>query len=260
MIELLRGDRAFVKVGHRGAPALAPENTLRSFEAAIGHGVDLVELDVLDLADGTLVLAHSDDLLEVSHGAARGRVRVLSLTALREVAPELPTLDEALEFLAPRPVGVQVDVKAAGHERPIAEALRRHALLERSFASTSSLPALAALAVAEPRLPRSLSYPDDRRGLAERRLVRPAIRPGLAAMRRSLPARLPRWLRRAGASAATLNHTVVSAAAVRRCHALGIAVYAWTVDDPDVARSLVRMGTDGIITNDPRIFSGPLTT
>ena len=62
-----------MRIGHRGAAALEPENTLRAFGRAIELGVDFVELDVLDLADGTLVVAHSDDLLEVSHGTASGR-------------------------------------------------------------------------------------------------------------------------------------------------------------------------------------------
>ena len=48
-----------IRVGHRGAAALAPENTLRSFEAALALGVDAIEFDVLALADGPLVLGHS---------------------------------------------------------------------------------------------------------------------------------------------------------------------------------------------------------
>ncbi len=259
-MNLLRGERPVVKVGHRGAPALAPENTLRSLQAAVDHGVDLVEIDVLDLADGTLVLAHSNDLMEVSHGAAAGRVRERSLPELREIAPELPTLEEALEFVAGRDVGLQLDVKAFGHERELVDAVRRYGLLERSFASTHSIPSLRALAAVEPALPRALTYPEDRFGLTRRRLLHPAIHAGLGALRRSLPVRLPRLLRLAAASAATLNYTVVSAAAVGRCHALGVAVYAWTVDDRTVAESLLEIGIDGIITNDPRIFPVPLKT
>ena len=99
-MRLLRGEGPLIRVGHRGAAALAPENTLRSFEAALALGVDAIEFDVLDLVGGPLVLAHSNDLAEVSHGAAAGTVRDRSLAELRELAPELPTLDEALAFLA----------------------------------------------------------------------------------------------------------------------------------------------------------------
>ena len=98
MIHLDRPSGRVLRIGHRGAATLAPENTLGSFRAAVAVGVDLIEFDVLDLIGGPLVLAHSDHLDEVSHGAAIGRVRQLSLEALREFAPELPTLDDALGF------------------------------------------------------------------------------------------------------------------------------------------------------------------
>src|SRR5262249_42511679 len=132
----LRADGRVLRIGHRGAAALEPENTLRSFAKAVELAVDLVEFDVLDLLDGTLVLAHSDDLFEVSHGAARGLVRPLSLEQLRAVAPELPTLDEALTFLRGTSVGVHVDLKRPGYEKPVVEAVRRHGLLDRTLMSS----------------------------------------------------------------------------------------------------------------------------
>ena len=57
-MNLLRGDGRVLRIGHRGAATLAPENTLQAFEIAVGLGVDLVEFDVVSLADGTLVVAH----------------------------------------------------------------------------------------------------------------------------------------------------------------------------------------------------------
>ncbi len=91
MLELRREPGRPLRIGHRGAPALAPENTIASLERAVAHGVDVVEIDVLDTHDGELVLAHADDLHAVSHGLAAGRVRPLTLERLRAVAPALPT-------------------------------------------------------------------------------------------------------------------------------------------------------------------------
>ena len=57
MIDLTRREHGPLRIGHRGAAALAPENTLRGFRAAIEAGVDLIEFDVFDLRGGPLVLA-----------------------------------------------------------------------------------------------------------------------------------------------------------------------------------------------------------
>src|SRR5262245_27377080 len=161
-VELRAGARP-LRVGRKGAAALEPRNTLRSLARAVELGCDLVEFDVLELHDGTLVLAHSDDLLEVSHGAARGRVRGMGLAALREVAPELPTLDEALEQIGRTgTVGVQVDIKGSGFEDRLAAAIRHHGLIDRSIVSTFHVPSLLRLAQVEPALPRGLTYPVDR--------------------------------------------------------------------------------------------------
>jgi glycerophosphoryl diester phosphodiesterase len=236
-MELRRGAHGVVRVGHRGAAALAEENSLAAIEAAAAHEVDAVELDVLRAEDGSLVLAHG-----------------------LEVAPGAPSLDDGLALAGGLGLAVQVDVKDGGLEADVVEALRRHELLGRSFVSSSSLVVLAAFAALEPGLPRSFTYPEDRLGIAGSRLMRPAIRPGLAVLSALLPRRLPAWLRAAGASAATLNWTVVSPASVEVCHRAGAAVYVWTVNEAALAGTLAESDVDGIITDDPRIFPRGMTT
>jgi glycerophosphoryl diester phosphodiesterase len=225
-MELLRGARGVVRVGHRGAAALAPENSLAAIEAAAACGADAVELDV-------------QQGLAVAHGP--------------EVPAGAPRLDEALALVASLGLAVQLDVKVRGVESGVVEALRRHGLIERSFVSSFSLAILLAFATAEPRLPRAFTYPEDRLGVTGSRVLGPATRPALAALRGLLPRRLPRWLRAAGASAATLNWAVVSPEAIGVCHDRGVAVYVWTVNEPALAITLVESGIDGIITDDPRI-------
>jgi glycerophosphoryl diester phosphodiesterase len=257
LIELRRQDGHFARVGHRGASALAPENTLRALELAVELGCDMLEFDVLDLVDGTLVLAHSNDLREVSHGAGRGRVRRRTLDGLRRFAPDLPTLDEALAFSAERlpGTGLQLDLKRRGIERGVVDALHRHDLLDRSWVSGFDAHALRLVAELEPKLPRSFTMPRDRFGISKRGPLAPVIRAGLASIGASLPRRLPVLLAHARAVAATLHYSVASRAAIDRAHELDAAVYVWTVDDPRLAERLVREGADGIITNDPRIFT-----
>lgn len=248
-----------VRIGHRGAAALEPENTIRSFRRAIELGVDYVELDVLDLADGTLAVAHSDDLSEVSHGRAAGSVRRLRLGELRAVAPELPTFDEALEFFAAEDVGLHVDVKCRGRGSEIAAALRRHGLTERAVASAFWPETLAEIRGADPTLASALTYPEDRHGLASKRVLAPLVAPTVRMLGRLLPRRLPRRLAAARIEVAMLHYGVVSRAAVERCRAAGVPVWAWTVNSEDVLADVLDAGVDGVISDDPRIFRATLT-
>jgi glycerophosphoryl diester phosphodiesterase len=248
-----------IRIGHRGAAALAAENTLRGFERAVELGVDFVEADVLDLADGTLVLAHSDDLLEVSHGAAAGRVRPLALDELREVAPELPTLEEALAFFAAHEVGLHLDLKSRRHGMQVAEGLRRHGLAGRAIVGSFCRDTLSHVRATAPDLPLGLMYPEDRHGLVRHKLLRPLVPPAVAALARVLPRRLPRWLEAAGAAVAMLHFAVLTRASVDRCHARGAAVWTWTVNSDDVLERVIELGVDGVITDDPRIFRATLT-
>jgi glycerophosphoryl diester phosphodiesterase len=230
--ELLRGERDAVRVGHRGAAALAPENSLAAIEIAAAHAVDAVELDVLRARDGALVLGHDP-----------------------VPAPDAPSLDDALALAARLGLAVQLDVKVRGIEAALADAVREHGLLERSFVSSFSFEILAGLARTEPALPLSFTYPEDKLGVSGSRILQPVVRPVLATMRALLPRRLPRWLHAAGARAATLNWSVVTPEAVAACHELGVAVYVWTVNDRALAARLLAAGADGIITDDPRILA-----
>ena len=259
MIEALRQDGRPWRIGHRGAAALAPENTLAALERAVAEGVDVIEFDVLALADGTLVLAHSDDLLELTHGKARGRVGTSGLPELRELAPELPTLDEALGYLSGTGVGLHVDVKWVGYERALVEALRRHDVVARSLVSSFFARSLVELGTAEPALRRAFSYPLDRYGVSQRKPLAPAVLAALLAMRATLPRRIAGLLDRAGATVATLHYLVATRAVIERCHAHGAAVWAWTVDEPRTVSRLAAAGVDGIVSNDPRVLAATLT-
>ena len=251
--------RRSLRIGHRGAAALAPENTLRAFRAAVAHGVDLIEFDVLDLPRGPLVLAHSDRLDEVSHGAAAGTVRDRSLAELREVAPELPTLDEALAFFvdeAPE-VGLHVDLKLDDAAR---RARRRAAAASGSSGARSSRPSTRrACGRSRGTRPTCGSASRTRRtATASRdgRLLGPVARAGLVgAAGVPRPPVCPRLVRRAGATALMLQHALVTPRAVARARALGAPVLAWTVDEPDDLERVVAAGVAGVITNDPRIFA-----
>lgn len=232
MIDLRRRDGRPLRIGHRGAAALAPENTIASLALALELGCDLVEFDVLDL-NGSLVLAHSP----------------------MEVPSELATLDDSLAFLAGTEAGVQLDLKTRGVETELVESLRRHGMVERAVVSSFWPSSLRAVARLEPELRRGLTYPEDRFGVAHRRLLAPFVSSGLTAMRMVLARRIGYMLAAASANAAMLHRQVVTRAVVNRCHALGAPVVTWTPVSADEVRMLVELGVDGVIVDDPRIFA-----
>jgi glycerophosphoryl diester phosphodiesterase len=229
---VLRGEGPPIRIGHRGAAALAPENTLEALRAGIAHGCDYVEFDVLSDADGGLVLGHSP----------------------LELPEDVATFDDALALLAAEGVGAHVDLKQRGLEEGVGAALRNHDLLERSLVSSLDWAALRDLRRYEPALRVGLSYPEDRHGLAGRRTFAPLLAGGLAAMKRTLPRLIGRWLERAAASAAVVHRQLVTPSLIRACHQRGAAVWAWTVNDSAEAAHLMEWGADAIITDDPRIL------
>jgi glycerophosphoryl diester phosphodiesterase len=225
----------YLRIGHKGAAALAPENTIASLAAALENGVDMVEFDVVDAPDGSLVLAHSRE----------------------EIQPGAPDLDEALAFMAseaPGTTGLVIDLKGEGFEEGIARSLAQHGLTARALVSSFHSQSLRELARHEPTLRTGISYPWDRRGLATRRAMKPIVWAGAAALRAALPHRIAGMVRGAGASSAMLHYSVLSSAAVARCHELGVSVFVWTVDEAELLGRLLAMNVDGVISNDPRIF------
>ncbi len=212
-------------VGHRGAPVLAPENTLESFEAAAAAGADVIELDV----GRDLVIAHSE----------------------RELPRHALSLDDALAFIRERRIAVLLDLKQPGIERDVAAAVRRHALLERAFVSSTSPRALRRIALAEVGLTRSVSYPNDRYRISRFAWPGAVAAGSAAAVRSAMPLRVPLLLAAGRARALTLHHTLLSPAVVRAARSRGAAVVAWTVNDPVRIAALARLGVDGIVTDDP---------
>jgi glycerophosphoryl diester phosphodiesterase len=231
-VNLRRGERPLL-IGHKGAAALEPENTLRSLERAVELGCDLVEFDVLPV-DGVLVLGHSPE----------------------ELADEPASLDDALELLSSAGgVGIQVDLKWHGYEVETVKTIARHGLVDRALVSTCHAHSLREIAALEPGIARGITYPFDRRGVSQRRALAPLTATALVALRRLLPLRIGALLDSARASVAVLHYSVVSRAAVARAHARDAAVLAWTVDEMGPLERVVGAGVDGVITNDPRLLS-----
>jgi glycerophosphoryl diester phosphodiesterase len=240
-----------IRVGHKGADLIEPGNTVPSFEAAVRAGVDVIEIDVLWTRDGHPGLPSADrSPLVVAHDwHDTERRRPL-------------TLAEGLDaFLAPPldRVEIDLDIKLAGREEEIVEALRERELLGRAMVSTMELSSLARIGELEPRLRRGWTYPKVTRDWASKRWARGPMLAALVAMRRRLPAIAARALPRMGVEAMWVYHQIVTARLARVTREAGVELIAWTVDDLARMRQLVDAGVTGLCSNDPRLFARLMT-
>jgi glycerophosphoryl diester phosphodiesterase len=109
-----------VKVwAHRGASALAPENTMAAFRQAVELGVDGIEFDVQLTADEEVVVIHDETLDRTTNG--QGWVKDYALADLKRLdasggrdgfaGERIPTLREVLALVAPTGLEVNIEVK-----------------------------------------------------------------------------------------------------------------------------------------------------
>ena len=122
-------------IGHRGACAYAPENTLASIRKAAAQGARWVEFDVRLTREGDLVLMHDEDVKRTTNG--KGRVVELTLAELGALdagawfggafAGEcVPGLAETIALLRELGLGANIEIKTGKPEaRATAEALAR---------------------------------------------------------------------------------------------------------------------------------------
>jgi len=228
--------KSLIRVGHKGADHVAPGNTVASFEAALEHGVDMIEFDVLPQRDGRLVLAHD-------YEDATTRVPL--------------TLEEGLEHFAGeayRGIELDVDLKLPGYEREVVQGLVERGLDSRALISSTYPESLAVVGHAAPGLRRGWSVPRVKRDYTKSLLtVLPAY--GLLAwFRAGLPAKASRAIERGECEALMAHRLLVSRHLVDRVHRAGGQLYVWTVDDGPEIERLEALGVDGVITNDPRLF------
>jgi glycerophosphoryl diester phosphodiesterase len=247
-------------VAHRGGAKLAPENTLVAFDGAARHGADGIETDVHLSADGEVMVFHDDDTARLTGapGTIEGRTRA-----------EIARLDAGARFTPDG--GRTFPFRGAGVGVPtLAETLRRFPRMRFNVEAKSADPRLAEALVRTVREAGAvervcLGSFDDDQGERLRALLPEACHflPQTAATCHVLAAR-------SGADPASCpggwdvadlplrtdeGMLVVEAGVVAHFGALGIAVFAWTVDDEEDMRSLVAAGARGIMTDRPDLLA-----
>jgi glycerophosphoryl diester phosphodiesterase len=228
------------RIGHKGADHIAPGNTPASFDAALAHGVHMIEFDVLpedlDRRDtSTLRLAH-DYTVDVSAAA---------------------TLDEGLDHLAAEAfdgIELDVDLKAPGYEERVLEALRARGLVARTLVSSQYMRSLVKLRALEPELRLGWSVPRVKRDYTTNLLYAVPAYSALLYVRRKLPAVAAEHIAAGRCDALMCHFKLVTPALLEAVRGAGGELYVWTVDDARRIRLLEELGVSGVITNDPRLF------
>lgn len=232
-------------LGHRGVRGVAPENTLLSFETALGAGADGVELDVRISADGAVVVLHDRELNRVSAGAERASAEELGLARLRCIelgqGQTIPTLEEVLDWALARQTRLNVELKTdVSAPEALVSSVAARLLGQRAspeLVLLSSFSQQMAQQLAE-RLPNFCVawLVDDRN----------ALELGAGALAQK------------GIVAIHPHHSLVPSE-LGPLRALCPIVNTWTVNDIELGRQLARRGVDAIITDDPAGLLGALT-
>lgn len=233
-------------IAHRGAGQLAPENTLAAFQRGASYGYRMFECDARLSADGVVFLLHDDTLERTTNGQGIGgqlpwhqlaQLDAGSWHSRTFEGEPLPTLEALSRFCLTNDFLVNIEIKPTpGTETATGEAVAR--LAARLWANAAVPPlltsfqpkALVAAQQAAPQLPRGLLVDTLWDG----------------------------WLAQAttlGCVAVVAHHKLWDAAKMASVHANGMKCLSYTVNDPELARLLLTLGIDGIITDRVDLFS-----
>jgi glycerophosphoryl diester phosphodiesterase len=227
-------------IGHRGAAATAPENTLAGIRQAAKLGAAWVEFDVKLTKDGHPILQHDRRLERTTDG--RGEVAATTLKDLRRLdagswfspafrGEPIPTFEEALAVCVELGLGVNVEIKPCPGREVETARVAVERLLE-VWPATAPAPLISSFA------PQCLT-------------VARAIAPDLP--RGYLSGPLPRrWrdcLADHGCAALHLDQRRLRRHQLAELKAAGAVLVAYTVNDTARARALVAAGVTSIITD-----------
>jgi len=231
-----------LNVAHRGASALAPENTIAAFEKALELGADAIELDLHVSCDGELVVIHDDTLDRTTDG--QGPVHARSLQELKQLdagrwfgerfaGQRIPTLAEVLELFAGKvPLALEVKGGSAffrGIEERVVSVLREHQVISQVAIASFDHHALLRLKELEPSL-------------------------RTAALLVGRPVSMPVVAKACRADAMAVECGLVTNTEVAVCRAAGLQLVVWVVNEPSRMRYFVDLGVDGIITDRPDLL------
>ena len=215
-------------IGHRGAAAYAPENTLTSFREARRRGATWVETDVKLTSDGVPILMHDASLKRTT-----GVDRLVARTPRADLPPAVPTLEQAIACFAELGLGCNLEIKPCeGREAETARVTV--ATLRRAWPAALPAPLLSSF---------------ERESLSAAKEAAPEF--ACAILLGEIDRR---WRARAeavGAVGVNTDGKKLSPAQAAEIKQAGYLLSVYTIDDAAMAKTLVAMGVDCVITDTP---------
>lgn len=219
-----------LKIGHRGARAYEPENTLRSFKKAIELGVDAIELDVRKTKDNELVVIHNEDLSKTTNG--KGSISDLTLEEIKKFVTEkdekIPTLSEAFQFLDKK-VKILVELKEAGIEKKVVDLIHQKDLAENVIVISFKESVLRKIRELDAKIATGLIY------VRHKNPIKSALDLGAQYL-------LP------------LYHFTHSAN-VKKAHENNLKIIVWTINKAEEVAEFKKKDVDGIASDKPDILN-----
>ncbi|HEU4789161.1 MAG TPA: glycerophosphodiester phosphodiesterase family protein [Flavobacterium sp.] len=219
-----------LKIGHRGAKGYEPENTLISFEKAIGMGADGIELDVHLSLDGHLIVIHDETIDRTTNG--KGVVNQLRLEELKSVQINekytIPTLEEVLDLVDKR-CFVNIELKNKDTAEKVVQ-LIEHYISDKKWNNDHFLVS---------------SF--DWNALQQVRFLNENIRIGvLTETDLDLAISFARFMK---AEALHPDYQLLTNEYTTKIQEKGIKVFTWTVNEIDAIQRMISFKVDGIITD-----------
>lgn len=245
-----------LKIGHRGAKAYAPENTISSFKKALELGCDMVELDVRITKDKYPVVIHDNNLRRLTKNPVR--VNHLTLQQLKKFkikkTETIPTLGQVLDVINNK-IGINIELKVKGGAQIIVQTLRDYKVdFENVMISSNHPSELKEVERLEPEITTALIF------RATNAFNIWFILDFLAILFLPVTKYYISWVvKNAHADYLSINHHFLSEKRVNCFKKRGIKICAWTVNNKKKIEYLKNLGIDGIITNYPDRITQLLT-
>ncbi|MEE1897683.1 glycerophosphodiester phosphodiesterase family protein [Flavobacterium rakeshii] len=221
-----------LKIGHRGAKAHLPENTLASFQYALDMGVNGLELDVHVCSTGELVVIHDFTVDRTTNGS--GEVHKMTLAELKALAVEgehtIPTLEEVLD-LAGKKCFLNIELKGRHTAVPVSELMGRY-IAEKGFTYNDFIVS---------------SF--QREELMVMHDINPNIHLGI--LTQASVTQAWRWAQEFSAKAIHPHFSLLTESNVKKAQQAGYKVYTWTVNEPEDIERMKLYEVDGIMSDYP---------